>query len=393
MRSRLNLLLGLACLACAKAFHGPPDMPTSSGRAPTKETSPPAARTRSPTLPALTVRETHELQILTGSQLSPVTGTNYLHDTTGKIWLLVDGTELLRVAALSIDRLLGLSDEKSQERLRGARVTWAVGDATGPRYALVQSGNPPCSGEANSFNSFLKRDDKGWHFIDEPSSDRSPPVAPSNGDFNQGLVYIDSVNSCAHAGPPFDYKIVTRGVINHWPKPRRFSAPFMSGRRTFSEVAFSQFKITPQGDLVVLGRYRHSPHSDNAGSMGSALEIFRKGAKTTELVEIEPGDDGLNEPKLFAASSNEIVLTRGELDWSEIGSYRDGTWTWKRANENSDNAFDDHVQELLAAPRLMSGEPFVLERAFRHANVNWLVGRAGSLDVTYFEGSVRWKTE
>jgi hypothetical protein len=329
------------------------------------------------------------LQVHTGSPLTPVLGTSLLHDATGKNWFSVSGGELERAPAWSIDRVLGMAAEKSDALLREGHIRWAVGDAHGPRYAFFEAYGWPCEPSGESL--FLERDDEGWRFIDEPPRHRSPPIALRNGDFAQGSVYVASVDSCGHAGPPFDYSLHTRGVPNSWPSPRRFSAAFMTGRQTFSEVAFSTYAVTPQGDVIVLGRRRRPDATDAFAWDGDALEIFRKGAKRTEIVPVETDDrGGPDVPMLVAASTREIVITE-DVDsggWLDTGTYKDGRWSWEHRELPPDPTWNDRVNEELR----VDGVPFTSERTFRHAGVYWLVGKADSIDVTFVEGRVRWKS-
>jgi hypothetical protein len=309
-----------------------------------------------------------------------------LHDGTAKHWFSVSGDELQRAPRWSIDRLLGIPAEKGDKLLREGRIFWAVGDAQGPRYAFFEAPDGPCDTSGESF--FLERDDAGWRLIDGPPRHLSPPIALSNGDFDQGSVYVASIDSCGHGGPPFDYSLHARGVPNTWPSPQRFSAPFMVGRQTFSVVAVATYALTPRGDVIVLGPRRRADATDGFAWDGYALEIFRKGAKKTEIVSVETDDRGFPEaPTIVAASTREVVISEdSDHDgWVDTGTYEDGRWSWEH-REPAEDSTDERAHEGL----FVDGVPFTVQRTFRHAGVSWLVGKAGSLDVTFVEGQVRW---
>ncbi len=316
-------------------------------------------------------------------------GTNLLHDATAENWFSLSGDELERAPVWSIDRVLGLPVEKSDKLLRENRIRWAVGDAQGPRYAFFEAPDGPCDASGESF--FVERDDEGWRFIDEPPRHRSPPIALHDGNFDRGGVYVASVDSCGHGGPPFDYSLHTRGAPNGWPNPRRFSAPFMTGRQTFSEVAFSTYAVTRDGDVIVLGRRRRPDAIDGFAWDGDALEIFRQGAKKTEIVPVETDDHGIPEvPMIVATSTREIAITE-ELDsdgWLDTGTYEDGRWSWEHREPPEASTWYERVNESL----FVEGVPFTVQRIFRHAGAYWLVGTADDLDVTFVEERVRWKS-
>lgn len=407
-------MMSLVCIACAQASPALPHKAKSEGRAAVEFGQTPlpkgGSQSAAPSdLAEVRRREPRWLEVMTGSPLSPAFGTNALHDEAGKTWFSLSGNELGKVPAWSIERMHGLSGEKREEFLRGVRVEWAVGDATGPRYALARTGETSCPSEGSFF---LERDHQGWHLLDEPPSDRSPPLALSSGDFNKGIVYVDSVNSCGHGGPPMDYDLRTRGAANSWPNPRRFSTKWMTGRQTFSEVAFLAYTITPQGDVVVLGRRRQPDPIDGIAWDGLAVEIFQKGAKKTEIIGVPLEDGGsLEQTTIAAASRREFVVTGIITNSLKTGSYKDGSWSWKDEVPEASVWYQRVHDELRTTPLLVStplvrnepritnerrfamAVPFDLHRVFRHANTLWLVGKAGNLDVTFAEGSVRWKTE
>ncbi len=319
----------------------------------------------------------------------PVAGTTLLHDATGKNWFSVRGDELEREPVWSIDRVLGVTAEKSDELLHEADVLWAVGDAEGPQYAYFEGPGFPCEASSESF--LLERDDEGWRFIDAPPKDLSPPTALIEGELDRGIVYVSSIDSCGHAGPPFDYSLHTRGAPNRWPSPRRFSTPFMTGRQTFSEVAFSTYSLTPQGDVIVLGRRRRPDPTDGFIWDGYALEVFRKGAKGTEIVPLATDDQDVPaDAKIVAASAHEVVIS-ADLDgdgWLDTGTYEEGRWSWEHHEPPDAAVWDERAHEQLR----VDGVPFTAERMFRHADAYWLVGKADSLDVTFVEERVRWKS-
>lgn len=317
----------------------------------------------------------------------PIVGTNLLHDTTGKTWLSLSGDELERTHTWDIEQLLGIPREESDAFLEGARVLWAVGDGNGPRYASIEGGGGLC--EPSTVSHFVQQHGAGWRVIDEPVRDRSPPTALPGGALDQGLVYASVTGSCGHGGPPFSYDLHTRTVPNAWPKPQRVTVPFMGGKQAFTIVAFSTYALLPSGDVVVLGGHRKLDARGELSTEGWALEVFRKGAKKTELISVDSGEEGLpDDPIRFAAAAHRIIAAHGPGG----GRFDSFTYQYNGWWSESGEALDDAVWSQRAEEELfVNGVPFFIERRFLHAGAHFLVGKAEQLDVAFVERRVHWK--
>ncbi|MGC4088056.1 MAG: hypothetical protein QM756_09185 [Polyangiaceae bacterium] len=392
MRCRSLLSLILFCTGCGGASTRPvatspkPTPPAAPAPIPTAPAPTPAAEAA----PSIASAEDPKrwLRVHVGTRLTSVEGTELLHDATGQHWFSLKGDELERIGNWNLDRFLVAGKDENGE-LHPRRLKWVVGDARGPLYAFVDEIDAPCASVAEPF--FLHFVEGEWRSTSIALGDPTPPRPLRSGDFGAGLVLVDSVNPCGHGGRPFDYRPRLHGGSARWPSPRHFTAPFMRARKTFSEIAFESFALTPRGDLVVLGFRRGRDQNGELSDIGLALEIFRVGAKRTEIVPLPEWEPQYSTKLgLEIGSENEIILAAPNGDEQLV--YRGGTWAVTERTPSEDEKIAERVSDALsAAPLLVDGEPFMLLDAFRHAGVLFFVGTAGNREITFVESRVRWR--
>lgn len=327
------------------------------------------------------------LLVHAGSRLAPVAGTEWLHDATGHHWFSArDGNVERKTSGLE-PFLVSSKDPSGVERAR--RLRWVVGDARGLRYAYVEGGGGPCADEDESLEPFLlERAEGEWRVLVLDLRDPSAPLPLRSGDFDGGFVLVDSENSCGHGGLPFNYWLVTRQAPAPWPKPQHFTAPFFLGRRTFSTVAFWTFAVTEREEVVVFGHHHGRNAEGEAEEFGDALELFRPGAETSEVVSIPDEVAEYSSPPLFRVTREAIALYSENSITEAV--YEAGRWSSKeRATTADEQLFERVDAELRAHPLVVEGAPFALSEILRHGGLLWFSGVAGEREVTFVEGRAR----
>lgn len=329
------------------------------------------------------------LLVHAGSRLLPVAGTEWLHDATARHWFLAHDGTIERTTSGLEPFLVSSKDPSGAERAR--RLRWVVGDARGLRYAYVEGERGPCADEDESLEPFLlERAEGEWRVLVLELRDPSAPLPLRPGDFDGGFVLVDSENSCGHGGLPFDYWLVTRQAPAPWPKPQHFTAPFFLGRRTFSTVAFWTFAVTEREEVVVFGHHHGRNAEGESEEFGDALELFRPGAETSEVVAIPEEVAEYSSPPLFRLTREAIALYSENSITEAV--YEAGRWSSKeRATTADEELFVRVDAELRAHPLVVEGAPFDLSELRRHGGLLWFSGVAGEREVTFVEGRARWK--